>query len=481
MKLSHQIFFGYLLVIALTGFFLLQSVKQELHPAVHQSIEDTLVDTANLLAEIVTQDLQNNTLSNSNFHHAIQRFAQRTPHASIWGHVKNSTSYRLYITDKQGIVLYDSDHGRAIGEDYSQWNDVYLTLRGEYGARSTKESDHHNSSSIMHVAAPIRHNGAIIGVLTVAKPNRSTLPFIELGQRNIVKAGAILLLVAVIFGWFFSALLARSTRKLSTYALHVQKGQKTSLPVLHEPELAQLGAAIESMRLALEGKDYVEHYIHTLTHEIKSPLSGITGACELLHGHMSDKDRAHFLRNIEEDAKRIRNIIDRLLDLAQMEAQQHLTDLQPLMLAHAIDDVFTVKSSQLTAKSLSYSITPRMQPPLYGDPFLVRQALHNIVDNAIDFAPAHSSITVDMAQCEEYFSLTLHDQGQGIPSYARGKIFDRFYSLQRPDTGKKSTGLGLNFTQQIMELHQGNITITSDEAGCHVTLSFPLSIATKHA
>lgn len=94
---------------------------------------------------------------------------------------KKAINHRIYITDKQGIVIADSWQ-QDVGKDYSQWNDVYLTLRGQYGARSTIEDPKDPLSTVMHVAAPIYHKGEIIGSVTVAKSNRSVQPFIDLSN-----------------------------------------------------------------------------------------------------------------------------------------------------------------------------------------------------------------------------------------------------------------------------------------------------------
>ncbi len=474
MKLSHRIFLGYFLVVAIAGLFLLKSVRDELRPAVRQSMEETMVEAANLLAEIVEKDVQEGTVSTGNFSHAVQDFLSRQPGARIWGFSKNSTTYRIYITDSKGVVIYDSDDGRAVGEDYSRWNDVYLTLRGQYGARSTKSDPNDETSTVMYVAAPIKHNSEIIGVLTVSKPNMSVLPFIQLSQRNIAQAGIILLVTALLLGWVISGFLARSTRKLADYANAVKEGKKAKLPDISGHELSQLGQAIESMRMALEGKEYVERYVHTLTHEIKSPLSGITGASELLSEDMDIKDRSRFIENIKEDTKRIQNIVNRLLDLVRLEQQQTLEHSKPLDMKKIVEGILVSHTSQFTKKSLKYTVDIQQSDHVYGDPFLIRQAINNVIDNAIDFSPISCTIKISSVCSDAEYTLMIKDHGCGIPAYAEDKIFERFYSLPRPDTGKKSSGLGLSFVKEVMKLHHGRVAINSDSEGCEVSLIFPI-------
>src|SRR5205085_3629525 len=130
----------------------------------------TLVDTANALAEQAAPDLRDGSIAHGRFAAGIAALGQRNLDAAIWNFEKKRVDYRIYVTDARGIVVYDSA-GRDLGKDYSRWNDVYLTLRGRYGARSTRSDPKDDASSVMHVAAPIRGaDGRIIGVLTVAKP-----------------------------------------------------------------------------------------------------------------------------------------------------------------------------------------------------------------------------------------------------------------------------------------------------------------------
>ena len=100
--------------------------------------------------------------------------------------LKNSSSINAYITDERGIVLYDSHSETNIGKDFSQWNDVFLTLQGKYGARSTRTDPTDPSSSVLYVAAPIRYENRIIGVISVSKSEESFSRFITMFQKKII-------------------------------------------------------------------------------------------------------------------------------------------------------------------------------------------------------------------------------------------------------------------------------------------------------
>ena len=108
----------------------------EVKPGVRQAMEDTLVDTANVLAEFAAPDVKTGSIQTGSFAQSLAQYKARGSKASIWGVKKQSADYRVYITDINGIVIFDSAN-LALGQDYSRWNDVYLTLRGKYGVRSS--------------------------------------------------------------------------------------------------------------------------------------------------------------------------------------------------------------------------------------------------------------------------------------------------------------------------------------------------------
>lgn len=472
MRLGIRIFLVYFLFVGLSGYFLLNTVREQIRPVVRQSSEETLVDTANLLAEILHDDVKAGTLGQSRLPQVLESYGQRRPGADIWGLAKNQVSHRIYVTDAQGIVLLDSS-GQALGKDYSRWNDVYLTLRGRYGARSTRSDPDDESTSVMHVAAPIMDNGQVIGVVTVAKPNSSLQPYIDRSEQRLLTLGLGLIVLGLLVGAALSWWLARSLRRLTRYAQAVSEGERAALPHYKGGELLQLATAVERMRTQLEGKAYVERYVHTLTHELKSPLAAIRGASELLQGPMPDEQRARFASNIERESERLQQMIERLLNLARVEQMQALEDEQQVPLAALLDELLHGYAARIDSAGLQI----RQQVPggvlLLCDPFLLRQALANLVDNALDFTPAGGTLSFEWVQEGERVALSLFNQGEAIPDYAIERVSERFYSLPRPGTGRKSTGLGLNFVDEVMQLHGGALAVDNVDGGVRVRLWLP--------
>ena len=472
MRLGIRIFLVYFLFVGLAGYFLLNTVREQIRPVVRQSSEETLVDTANLLAEILHDEVKAGTLGQSRLPEVLKAYGLRSPGAQIWGLEKAAVSHRIYVTDAKGIVLLDST-GQDLGKDYSQWNDVYLTLRGQYGARSTRSVADDESTSVMHVAAPIVDAGKIIGVVTVAKPNSSLQPYIDRSERRLLILGLSLIGLGLVIGAALSWWLARSLRRLARYAQAVSEGQRAALPHYKGGELAHLANAVERMRTQLEGKAYVERYVHTLTHELKSPLAAIRGASELLQGDMPQDLRMRFASNIERESGRLQQMIERLLNLARVEQMQALEDEQYVALAALIDELLLSHAARIEGASLQVRQRVPVELMLLCDPFLMRQALANLLDNALDFSPAGGALLFELERDGERVALSVFNQGEPIPDYAIGRVSERFYSLPRPGSGRKSTGLGLNFVAEVMQLHGGALAVENVEGGVRVRLWLP--------
>ena len=473
MKIGLRILLGYFMIVGLAAWFLLNVFMEQVKPGVRSTLEDTLVDTSQLLANLVAPDMRAGTLADSPVLARMQDYARHGVDININGVRKQTLDYRIYITDRRGIVLFDSS-GRDVGRDYSRWNDVYLTLQGKYGARSTRSVPDDEMSTVMHVAAPIRDGTEVIGVLTVAKPNASVQAFVERSQRKILQRGAVLLLLSLLIGLAFAWWLHHALGKLMRYIGEVEAGRKVALPALGRNEFGTLGRALEAMRIRLEGKEYVEQLMHTLAHELKSPIAAIQASAELLQEDMAPAERRQFLASILEQNARQRQLIDKLLALVRVEKQQRLDHPERIALVPLLAQVAQDAAATLAARGLHLQLDAD-ELAVAGDALLLRQALGNLLDNAAGFAPPGSRIDLTAHRQGAHVEIAVRDRGAGIPAYARERVFERFYSLPRPASGK-STGLGLPFVREVASLHGGTVEVVNHaEGGACARLCLPLA------
>jgi two-component system sensor histidine kinase CreC len=389
---------------------------------------------------------------------------------------KERVELRLTVTDRSGRVLFDSV-GRATGADHSQWRDVLLALRGEYGARSTPDVEGDPRTTVMYVSAPVRWQGAVVGSVSVGKPVESFGQFVDAARRKTLYVGLFSVVAAILLAVIVSVWLVRPFGLIADYVRYVRAQRRISLPRLGRRALGVIGAAYEEMRDALAGRNYVADYVQTLTHEVKSPLSAIRGAAELLQEPgMPPEQRSKFLGNITRETQRIQEMVDRMMELTALETRRSLEHVEVIALKPLLEEAVAAAADAGAPRHVRLSLEAPEDALVEGDAFLLRRAVSNLLDNAIDFSPAGGEVRVRLERTRRSAVVEVQDQGAGIPDYAVEKVFEKFYSLARPHSRKKSTGLGLSFVREIASLHHGRIELENcEEGGALAVLSLPLA------
>lgn len=464
MRLGIRLLFGFFLVTGLAAFFTLRVFVAEVKPSVREVMEDMMVDTANILAELAGDDLAAGAIADGRFAGHVRNYARRPIDAKIWGLAKQSLDFRVYVTDAGGKVVFDSENA-ATGQDYSRWRDVALTLRGEYGARATREVQQDDRTSVMYVAAPVQRDGKIIGVLTVAKPMSTIQAFIDRAERKILLSGALLLVLSLAIGVAVTLWVVWSIRKLRRYANAVGQGEKPAIPQI-PGELGELAMAVDAMRLKLEGHEYIEDYVRALTHELKSPLAAIRGAGELLQDELPEDARREFSGQVLAQSGRMQALVDRMLELTKLEQRHAKVERERLPWAGVLKP-FEVAPGGRAQHAVKVVISPE-HADVHAEPGLLGLALSNLVENARSFAPQGSTITLEAGP----HHVAVQDSGPGVADYALPRLGERFFSTVRPDGHTKGSGLGLAIVRQIMLLHGGRMVVRNTQPGLRVELHF---------
>lgn len=479
MTKRNRVFIGVLLAYVLGVGFLMYRLLGDIDPRYRESAEESLVETAHLLATSLEVASKQDGLQAHLLRPVFQALDARRFEANIFGFEKTRVELRVTVVNPQGVVLYDSQ-GQHEGRDHSRWRDVHLALRGEYGARTTPDVADDPSTTVMYVAVPIHLGGQIAGAVSVGKPVQSFGQYVEAARRKTMLVGLTSVVAMVLLVLILSVWLVRPFSLVADYVRYVRAQRSFSLPRLGRRALGVIGAAYDEMRDALAGRNYVADYVQTLTHEVKSPLSAIRGAAELLQEPMPDADRARFTANIVRETERVQELIDRMMELTALESRRQLDQPSSVDLRALVQDV--VSSHQASARARQVDVQWQQAedsndaPTIEGDAFLLRRALSNLIDNAVDFSPTGGRVTVRLTTRERIAEVTILDQGPGIPDYAEDKVFEKFYSLARPHSHKKSTGLGLSFVKEIADLHRGRISLKNVEGGgARAVLALPLA------
>lgn len=475
MSLRLRLLLVLLAVYAAGGWYLTRKALEQVRPRYLESMEESLVDTSAVLAAFVESEVVEEQVDASALRRAVQAAQGREFEAQIFTLRKTGVDLRIYVTDATGRVVFDS-LGRDEGKDYSRWNDVARTLRGDYGARSTRDVPGDDNTQVIYVAAPIRKDGRIVGVLTVGKPTRGVNELVDAARRKLLFGAAgggviVLAIMLVVASWIVAPL-----ERLTSYARAVRDGGRPARPPLPGRTLEDLGAALEEMRDALEGRKHAERYTQALAHEVKAPLAAIRGAAELLGEDMPAEQQRKFLENIRNESARIQEIVDRLLELSSLEARKALAQTESIGARALAEEALGAVRPAAEVAGIELRFEPGTDATLHGERVLLREALVNLLQNATEFSPRGGVVALRLEAAAGRVAFIVEDSGPGVPDYALARVFDRFYSLPRPASGKKSTGLGLALVREIAHLHGGEASLENrPEGGARAVIRLPVT------
>jgi two-component system sensor histidine kinase CreC len=481
MTKRNRLFAAVLLAYAIGVGWLMWRLLADIDPRYRESAEESLVEVAHLMAASIERRWDERAVTPAEpvidvavLEPLFRDLYARELDAEIFGFRKTRIELRMTVVDAQGRVVFDS-LGRSVGEDHSRWRDVNLALQGKYGARTTPDLVNDATTAVMYVAAPLQRDGQIVGAVSVGKPAQSFGQFVEAARRKTIVIGITSVLAVALLVVILSLWLVRPFGLIADYVRYVRAQRTLSLPRLTRRALHTLGAAYGEMRDALVGRNYVADYVQTLTHELKSPLSAIRGAAELLHEReMPAADRARFVANIERETARIQELVDRMMELAALESRRTLEYAAPVGLRALLEERVASANAAGAPRSITVALDAPADAVVEGDALLLQRAVGNLLDNALDFSPDGGRIEVALARSGRHAEIRVRDHGPGIPDYADERVFEKFYSLARPGTQRRSTGLGLPFVREIAALHHGRITLrNADGGGALALLTLP--------
>lgn len=474
MNRRNGIFIGILGAYVAGVGLLLWRLVGDVDPRYRESAEESLVETANLLATLIEEQRRIDGGSLDILPPVFRSMYERKLNAEIYGVRKTRIEMRIRVVDANGRVTFDSLQ-RDVGADYSQWRDVRLALEGEYGARTTPDIEGEPASSVMYVSAPIMIGGQILGAVSVGKPESSFVQFASAARRKTLVTGLVAAGATLVFGLMLSLWFVVPQGLFMDHLRQLRAQRGLRLPALLRHSAETAGTALRDVRDALAGNSYASDYAQTLTHELKGPLSTIRGAAELLRGPMDDADRDRFLGHVMRETERIQQLVDRMMELAALEARRHIESPEPVSLAPLLHEIASGAEAAGAPRGIRIQCDASGYVHVLGDPLLLRQAIGNLLENARDFSPDDGLIQLQLRVQDDDAQIAVLDEGPGLPHYARDQVFQKFFSLQRPASGRRSTGLGLSFVREIAHLHHGQALLRNrPEGGAEAVLTIPL-------
>jgi two-component system, OmpR family, sensor histidine kinase KdpD len=214
--------------------------------------------------------------------------------------------------------------------------------------------------------------------------------------------------------------------------------------------------------------------IDALAHELKTPLTAIEAAADLLHaGRVSGEQHDDLINIVRQEAQRLRRLMGEAIHLSRIEARRLKLEGRP----EPVGAMIRAALASLEQLAASHPIRLEIgeeEPTVWADPELVVQMIKQLLDNACKYSPSGKPITVSASEENGLVSIAVRDEGQGLTELEQSRVFDKFYRARRDHSGVQGTGMGLAIAREIAEAHGGAISVECQLGhGCRFTVTLP--------
>jgi signal transduction histidine kinase len=365
--------------------------------------------------------------------------------------------------------LVDSSNPAASGSlsfPIARWAIAHRTLIT--GTESTKEG------VVAEAADPIVYQGRTAAVLVYSAPAADILSTVSTVRREILEAGAIALLLALVAGYLVARALAQRVKRLELAARRVAAGEfGNPIPVDSADELGQLAAAFNEMQQQLEQLELArKKFIATASHELRTPVFSLGGFVELLEDDELDpQTRRRFLDQVRHQVQRLGKLSVDLLDLSRLEAGS--LELRPEEvdlgeLTRSVSGEFEPTLVQHDSRLELHLPARRIEAQC--DPVRVAQIMRILIDNALTHTPPGTRIVVTAGRDDGHVQLAVRDDGEGIDRQAQQRIFEPFFTAD----DAQGSGLGLAIASELAEHMAGRLSVRSATGETVFTLELPV-------
>lgn len=390
-------------------------------------------------------------------------FSEDSPNKIKTAYLVYSLIYVPLRSNDRVIGVLGVDN-RQTKRPFSQHHELLMTVLAEYAAIAIQNAQlYHESEKERHKLDTTIAN-IQDGVILLDKESKIIL--INPAVRRIFGLGlgdftGKPVLDIITHGDFAALLNSIQDNPLKTYEVVFEDGRVFNYQ--YTP-IADIGSVVTLEDIShLKMLDRLKSdFIHTISHDLRSPLTAIMGYIELLErvGPLNDQQK-QFVKHVQNSAQNITMLVNDLLDLGRIEAgfdtRKDEVSLEQI-LQFTVDNL----GRQIIDKKLDFSVSidPDI-PVLRGNPIRLRQMVDNLLVNAVKYTPENGKVAVSLRREDSQVVLEVSDTGVGIPATDQPHIFEKFYRASNAPKGTPGTGLGLAIVRSIVENHQGRIWVES--------------------
>ncbi|MBE6533600.1 MAG: HAMP domain-containing histidine kinase [Ruminococcaceae bacterium] len=235
---------------------------------------------------------------------------------------------------------------------------------------------------------------------------------------------------------------------------------KSTLP--SRSAVREFAESFNTMAEQLENTEMLRNdFINNFSHEFKTPIVSITGLANLLEvGDLTDEQRIQYAKAIREESMRLSTMASNVLQLTKVENQTILTDVSKFNLSEQIRSSVLLLEEKWTSKNIDLQLDFD-EYTIEANEELLKQVWINLIDNAVKFVPINGTVILEIIDDGELFTVNISNTGSEIPEDKRERIFNKFYQVDESHA-TQGNGIGLAIVKRIVELHNGSITVKSE-------------------
>jgi len=248
----------------------------------------------------------------------------------------------------------------------------------------------------------------------------------------------------------------------------------------------ELSKATEELRIANQQLKQIDEmkdeFLYTVTHELRTPLTSIRALSEIVHDNpdIPDPEKNVYLESIIKETERLSHLITQVLNLERYESGRTQLNLTGIELGSLLYDIEDSARQLLKEKKLEIHFNIQaLMPLLEADIDLLTQVFYNLTSNAIKHA--RKNIQVEASYQDNFYRISIKDDGDGIPVELHELVFDKFFQAKNQTLKKpEGSGLGLAICKRIIEMHQGKIWIANEQnGGANFIVEIPHTLMTS--
>ncbi|GAB6423794.1 HAMP domain-containing sensor histidine kinase [Bacillus luti] len=338
--------------------------------------------------------------------------------------------------------------------------------------------NHWKTSNYICTVSPIIVTGKTEGYVYMFLGTESIEEMVNGLTRQFIIAGIITFLLTAITIFLLSRLLTKPLLHMKHATEKMSKGDlSVSLTTSRNDEIGELASSIQTLANDLHYmKTERSEFLASVAHELRTPLTYVRGYADIaLKESTPPEQRLRYLSIIKDESDYITNLVQDLFLLAQMEKHNFSISVTEVQLHPFLTRITEKINAMYKERHVKVSLTCPSSLLINLDEQRFEQVIMNILSNAYRHSKEHSHINISVTEETKRISITIEDEGEGIPPEDLPHIFDRFYRVDKARTrATGGTGLGLSIVKEIVELHSGNITVTSkvDHGSCFI-ISLP--------